>query len=80
MVTFICCIFVTIYSSIVAIVAVRDPSAWRLKPDMELISIGYSVSIKNKHIARNYSAIGCQILVNSCLMCSANQLSRQFFL
>ncbi|KAK4841983.1 hypothetical protein QYF36_013705 [Acer negundo] len=42
MVTFICCIFVTIQSAIVALIAVRDPLAWKLKPDMELIAIGYS--------------------------------------
>ncbi|KAK1555993.1 hypothetical protein Q3G72_034334 [Acer saccharum] len=40
MVTFICCIFVTIQSAIVALIAVRDPIAWKLKPDMELIAIG----------------------------------------
>ncbi|KAK3223274.1 hypothetical protein Dsin_010299 [Dipteronia sinensis] len=42
MVTFICCIFVTIQSAIVALIAESDPIAWKLKPDIELIAIGYS--------------------------------------
>lgn len=45
MLTFICHIFVTMQSSIVSLIAERDPSAWRLKPDVELIAVGYSVSI-----------------------------------
>lgn len=42
MLTFICHIFVTMQSSIVSLIAERDPSAWRLKPDVELIAVGYS--------------------------------------
>ncbi|KAJ9709043.1 hypothetical protein PVL29_000834 [Vitis rotundifolia] len=42
MVTLICCTFVTMQSSIVSLMAERNPSAWRLKPDIELIAIVYS--------------------------------------
>ncbi|XP_077237796.1 WAT1-related protein At3g28050-like [Tasmannia lanceolata] len=36
------CFFGTIQCSIVSLIAERDPSAWILRPDMELISIVYS--------------------------------------
>ncbi|THG10801.1 hypothetical protein TEA_001185 [Camellia sinensis var. sinensis] len=36
------CIFVTILSAIVALIVERDPNAWTLKPDVELITIVYS--------------------------------------
>ncbi|KAL7171427.1 hypothetical protein ACSBR2_036141 [Camellia fascicularis] len=39
------CIFVTILSAIVALIVERDPNAWTLKPDVELITIVYSVRI-----------------------------------
>ncbi|KAH9709085.1 WAT1-related protein [Citrus sinensis] len=42
MATFICCVFVTIQSTVVALIAERNPNSWRLKPDMELIAIGCS--------------------------------------
>lgn len=42
MVTLICCTFVTMQSSIVSLMAERNPSAWRLRPDIELIAIVYS--------------------------------------
>uniref|UniRef100_A0A2N9IVJ7 WAT1-related protein n=1 Tax=Fagus sylvatica TaxID=28930 RepID=A0A2N9IVJ7_FAGSY len=41
--TLICCIIVTIQSATVSLVAEKDPNAWRLRPDIELIAIGYSV-------------------------------------
>lgn len=42
MVTLICCTFVTMQSSIVSLMAETNPSAWRLRPDIELIAIVYS--------------------------------------
>lgn len=42
MVTLICSIFVTILSSAVSLVAEKNPNAWRLRPDIELMAIGYS--------------------------------------
>lgn len=45
MVTFLCCCFVVVQSAIVALMAERDPIAWRLKADMELVAIACSVSI-----------------------------------
>ncbi|KAL9423971.1 hypothetical protein AB3S75_035958 [Citrus x aurantiifolia] len=42
MATFICCVFVTVQSTVVALIAERNPNSWRLKPDMELIAIGCS--------------------------------------
>lgn len=45
-VTFICCGFVGIQSFVVAVIAERNPSAWRLRPDLELIAILYSVRVK----------------------------------
>ncbi|KAL6351287.1 hypothetical protein AAG906_035079 [Vitis piasezkii] len=42
MVTLICCTFVTMQSSIVSLMAEKNPSAWRLRPDIELIAIVYS--------------------------------------
>lgn len=41
--TLICCIIVTIQIAPVSLVAEKDPNAWRLRPDIELIAIGYSV-------------------------------------
>ena len=43
-VTLISHIFATMQSSLVSLIAERDPSAWRLRLDMELIAVGYSVS------------------------------------
>nr|XP_023924182.1 WAT1-related protein At3g28050-like isoform X1 [Quercus suber]POE96001.1 wat1-related protein [Quercus suber] len=40
--TLICCIIVTIQIATVSLVAEKDPNAWRLRPDIELIAIGYS--------------------------------------
>ncbi|KAJ4711147.1 WAT1-related protein [Melia azedarach] len=42
MVTLICCVFVTILSATVSLVAEKNPNAWKLSPNMELIAIGYS--------------------------------------
>ncbi|XP_057950124.1 WAT1-related protein At5g40230-like isoform X2 [Malania oleifera] len=42
MVIVIRCIFVVIQSALVALFAEKDPTAWRLRPGVELISIGYS--------------------------------------
>ncbi|KAJ0096078.1 hypothetical protein Patl1_16195 [Pistacia atlantica] len=42
MVTFICCVFVTLQSAILALILEGDPNAWRLKPGMELMAILYS--------------------------------------
>lgn len=42
MATFVCCVFVTIQSAVVALAAERNPDAWMLKPEMELIAIGCS--------------------------------------
>lgn len=41
-VTLISHIFATMQSSLVSLIAERDPSAWRLRLDMELIAVGYS--------------------------------------
>lgn len=46
MVTVTSCIFTTIQSAAIGLIAERDMGAWALKPDMELIAIGYSVSIE----------------------------------
>ncbi|GLU21577.1 hypothetical protein SLE2022_377100 [Rubroshorea leprosula] len=42
MVTVIACLFTTIQSAAIGLIAERDMGAWTLKPDMELIAIGYS--------------------------------------
>lgn len=42
MLTLICCVIVTILSAAVSLAAENDPNAWRLRPDIELITIGYS--------------------------------------
>uniref|UniRef100_A0A2P2M293 WAT1-related protein n=2 Tax=Rhizophora mucronata TaxID=61149 RepID=A0A2P2M293_RHIMU len=42
MVTLIACIFVTLLSAVVSVIVERDPNSWRLKPDMELMAIGFS--------------------------------------
>lgn len=39
------CSFVVVLSAIIALVAERNPKAWTLRPDMELIAIVYSVSV-----------------------------------
>ncbi|KAJ0095863.1 hypothetical protein Patl1_16201 [Pistacia atlantica] len=44
MVTLICCIFVSILSAIVSLVAEKDANAWRLKPNINLMAIGYSAA------------------------------------
>ncbi|XP_002531390.2 WAT1-related protein At4g15540 [Ricinus communis] len=36
------CTFVTILSASVSLVAEKDPNAWRIKPDIQLISIGFT--------------------------------------
>ncbi|GFY88315.1 hypothetical protein Acr_06g0002550 [Actinidia rufa] len=36
------CIFVTILSTIIALLAERDPNTWKLRPDVELVTIAYS--------------------------------------
>ncbi|MED6106033.1 hypothetical protein PIB30_000817 [Stylosanthes scabra] len=36
------CLFGTIQSAILSLIVVRDPNAWKLRPDIELISIFYS--------------------------------------
>ncbi|XP_050276787.1 WAT1-related protein At3g28050-like isoform X3 [Quercus robur] len=41
-VTLIACIFTTVQSALVALVAEKDPKVWRLRSNMELIAIGYS--------------------------------------
>ncbi|XP_059656020.1 WAT1-related protein At3g28050-like [Cornus florida] len=42
MVTLIACAFVTIQSTIVALIAEREPSAWELRLDIELLTICYA--------------------------------------
>ncbi|OIT20527.1 PREDICTED: WAT1-related protein At3g28050-like [Nicotiana attenuata] len=42
MVTVIACGFVTILSSVVALIAEKDSNAWKIKPDLKLITICYS--------------------------------------
>lgn len=44
MLTTICCGFVVILSFIIGFVAEKNPKAWVLKPDIELLSIFFSVS------------------------------------
>lgn len=46
MVTLICCIFVTILSATVSLVAEKDANAWKLGPNIDLMAIGYSVSVE----------------------------------
>lgn len=41
-VTLVCCFFVTFLSALVAVIAEKDPKAWLLAPNMELIAIVYS--------------------------------------
>lgn len=45
MVSVTCCMFVTVLSGIVSLIGENDPNAWILKPNTELIAIGYSVSL-----------------------------------
>ncbi|XP_058008787.1 WAT1-related protein At5g40230 isoform X2 [Hevea brasiliensis] len=42
MITVICCLYVTVLSVPVSLIAEKDPNAWILKPDVELIAIGCS--------------------------------------
>uniref|UniRef100_A0A5B6ZV73 WAT1-related protein n=2 Tax=Davidia involucrata TaxID=16924 RepID=A0A5B6ZV73_DAVIN len=42
MIALISCIFVTIQAGIVALNVERDPNAWKLRPDIELLTIAYS--------------------------------------
>ncbi|KAA8529538.1 hypothetical protein F0562_033663 [Nyssa sinensis] len=42
MVALISCISATIQSGIVALIVERDPNAWELRPDIELLTIAYS--------------------------------------
>uniref|UniRef100_A0A5B6ZRN0 WAT1-related protein n=1 Tax=Davidia involucrata TaxID=16924 RepID=A0A5B6ZRN0_DAVIN len=42
MVALISCIFGTIQAAIVALIVERDPNAWKLRPDIELLTIAYS--------------------------------------
>ncbi|XP_044491441.1 WAT1-related protein At3g28050-like isoform X2 [Mangifera indica] len=44
MVTLICCIFVTILSATVSLVAEKDANAWKLGPNIDLMAIGYSAA------------------------------------
>jgi len=44
-ITTICCCFVVIISTIVALIAEGNSNAWRLRPDKELLSVCYSVSL-----------------------------------
>ncbi|KAG6713324.1 hypothetical protein I3842_05G145700 [Carya illinoinensis] len=39
------CIFVAIVSAIISLIAEKDPNAWKLSLNMELIAIGYSVTL-----------------------------------
>ncbi|KAG6654475.1 hypothetical protein CIPAW_05G148200 [Carya illinoinensis] len=40
------CIFVAIVSAIISLIAEKDPNAWKLSLNMELIAIGYSHSLQ----------------------------------
>ncbi|KAA8533118.1 hypothetical protein F0562_033349 [Nyssa sinensis] len=42
MVALISCIFASIQAGIVALIVERDPNAWKLRPDIELLTIAYS--------------------------------------
>ncbi|KAL6294562.1 hypothetical protein ACE6H2_002704 [Prunus campanulata] len=46
MVTTIRCIFVTIQSAAISLIAVKGLNAWKLKPDIELIAIGYNATFE----------------------------------
>jgi len=46
MLTLLACVVVTIQSTIVALIVEKDVNAWKLKPDIELMTIVYSVSTK----------------------------------
>ncbi|KAJ0096080.1 hypothetical protein Patl1_16197 [Pistacia atlantica] len=52
MVTFLSCTFVTFQSAIFALIVKRNPNAWKLKPDVELMAIAYSVLCKHGHVGR----------------------------
>ncbi|CAL2231399.1 unnamed protein product [Prunus armeniaca] len=45
MVATIRCIFVTIQSAAISLITVKGLNAWKLKPDIELIAIGYNVRV-----------------------------------
>ncbi|XP_059656021.1 WAT1-related protein At3g28050-like [Cornus florida] len=51
MVSLISCIFATIQTAIIALFMERNPSAWRIRPDIELVTIVYSaifvISLRN---------------------------------
>ena len=81
--TLICCIIVTIQSATVSLVAEKDPNAWRLRPDIELIAMGYSVRAQRSsmfcsRIAPSFHFISnfCNDLV--CLFISRPFLGYQF--
>ncbi|KAF2325345.1 hypothetical protein GH714_026854 [Hevea brasiliensis] len=44
LITLISCIFVTILSATVSLIAEEDPNAWRIRPNIELVAIGYSAA------------------------------------
>lgn len=59
MMAFIGCTIVTFLSAGVALVAERShPEAWTLKPDIELISIAYSVSFTEMQCPKNHCQLG----------------------
>jgi len=45
-ITSICCCFVVIISTIIALIVEGNSNAWRLRPDKELLSVCYSVSLR----------------------------------
>lgn len=49
-VTTVTCGLVTIISGVVGLIAEQNLSSWRLKPDLELITVCYAVSIQQNNL------------------------------
>ncbi|KAI5437015.1 hypothetical protein KIW84_023218, partial [Lathyrus oleraceus] len=66
-VTTICCIFVVILSSFVALISEGISKAWILRPDKEFVSICFSVSIHLSVYLRfifiNYSYLNISLMI-----------------
>jgi hypothetical protein len=63
------CFFGTIQCAAFSLIAERDPNAWKLSPDIELVSIVYSVStlyvvIYLREMLRELSLLHSQVLIS----------------
>lgn len=78
LVTLICSIIVAILSSVVSLMVEKDPNAWKIGFNMELIATVYTVSIDSNKNTRQTQQLGLERnLMMYLLIC--RQLSQQHF-